>query len=74
MSLGVGKHNTGLRKAASPYSCFIIAGISKYSFVLIRRQKFDIVYEKCIMLNTKVFICDMSEKCVMEKCCITSAL
>jgi len=27
LSLGVGKHDTGLRKTASPYSCFISAGM-----------------------------------------------
>jgi len=31
--------------------------------VLIRRQQFDSVHEKCIMLKTKVFMCHMSEKC-----------
>ena len=36
--------------------------------MLIHRQQFDIVYKKCIMLKTKVFMCDMSEKYVIEKC------
>ena len=69
MSLGVEKHNTGLHKAASPYSCFISAGmLSRYSFVLIRRQQFGSVYEECIMYcKTKVFTCDTSEKYIMEK-------
>jgi hypothetical protein len=66
VSLGVGKHVTVLHKTASPYSCFISAGmLYRYSFVLIRRQQFDIVYEKCIVF--KVFVCDTSEKYVMEK-------
>jgi hypothetical protein len=67
VSLGVGKHDIGLHKAASPYS-FISAGmLCRYSFVLIRRQQFDIVYEKCIMLKTKVFVHDTSEKYIIEK-------
>ena len=50
--------------------------------MLIHRQQFHSMCEKCIMLKTKVFVCDRSEKYVMEKwhqkvckkMCVTSAL
>jgi len=52
----VGKHDAGFRKAASLYSCVISAAmLCRYSFVLLRRQQFDSVCEKCIMLKTKSF-------------------